>query len=128
MLDLSRVIKPESFGLMCKRMFKFDRNIRHVSVLDKNGRILAGGMRKGVKTLEPKEEDLRLMAHIVSESSTRETWDRYFGKTLYTIVRRENVTLMVFPNKNRLVFLTTEPDFSLQKISEIREILAVYQL
>jgi hypothetical protein len=64
----------------------------------------------------------------VSESSTRETWDRYFGKTLYTIVRRENVTLMVFPNKNRLVFLTTEPDFSLQKISDIREILAVYKL
>ncbi len=125
---MSHMVKPKSFDKMCKVIFKFDRTVRYVSVLDRNGRIIAGGMRKGVKSLEPKEEALRLMAHIVNESSTRETWDRYFGKTIYTIVRRENVTLMVFPNKNRLVFLTMEPDFSLEKISDIREILIEYDV
>jgi hypothetical protein len=120
------MIKQPTFESFRKAIFKLDRDIRYFSVVDRNGRIIEGGMRKGVRALEPKEEELRLMAHIVSESSTRETWDRYFGKTLYTIVRRENVTLMVFPNKKGLFLLTAEPDFSLPKIPEIREILARY--
>ncbi len=122
------MIKTQELEKLCHSIFKFHRDIRFAAVLDRNGRILAGGMRKGVRALEPKEEELRLMAHIVSESSTRETWDRYFGRTLYTIVRRENVVLMVFPNKNRLIFLTAEPDFSIHNTTEIREIIAGYKL
>jgi hypothetical protein len=80
-------------------------------------------MRRGIKALEPKEEELRLMAHIVSESSTRETWDSYFGKTLYTIIKREDVTLMVFPQNKRIVFITAEPVFNIHEIPDVREIL-----
>ena len=74
---------PKKFEKMCKKILKFNRKIRYVAVLDKNGRVTTGGMRRGIKALEPKEEELRLMAHIVSESSTRETWDTYFGNNLH---------------------------------------------
>ena len=114
---------PQTFEKMCKKIFKFNRKIRYVAVLDKNGRIISGGMRRGIKALEPKEEELRLMAHIVSESSTRETWDLYFGKTLYTIIKREDVTLMVFPQNKRIVFITAEPVFNIHEIPDVREIL-----
>lgn len=120
------MMRQRSLNDMCIKIFKLDKDIRYAAILDKNGRILAGGMRRGVRSLEPKEEELRLMAHIVSESSTRETWDKYFGKTLYTIVKRENVTLMVLPYKNRLLFITTEPEFVLSKVPEIRELLTEY--
>jgi len=114
---------PKTFGKMCKKIFKFNRKIRCVAVLDQYGRIISGGMRRGIKALEPKEEELRLMAHIMSESSTRETWDRYFGKTIYTVIKREYVTLMVFPQDKRLVFITSEPAFNIQEIPDVREIL-----
>jgi|TARA_B100001964_G_C14006215_1_gene497269 hypothetical protein len=114
---------PQTFEKMCKKIFKFNRKIRYVAVLDKNGRVISGGMRRGIKALEPKEEELRLMAHIVSESSTRETWDSYFGKTLYTIIKREDVTLMVFPQNKRIVFITAEPVFNIHEIPDVREIL-----
>jgi len=126
MQNLSGIIKPETYQKMFKKIFKFDRSIRYASILDKNGRLIYGGMRKGVRSLEPKDEELRLMAHIVSESGTRDTWDIYFGKTIFTIVKRENVTLMVFPFKNRLIFLTAEPDFSFQQIPELREIFNIF--
>lgn len=119
-------MQPKAFENLCTALFKLDREIRYAAVLDKNGRVLAGGMRKGVRALEPKEEELRLMAHIVSESSTRETWDKYFGKTLYTIIKRGMVVLMVFPYDKRLVFVTAEPTFPLQKIPDIRDILNEY--
>ncbi len=114
---------PKTFEKMCKKIFKFNRKIRYVAVLDKNGRIVSGGMRRGIKALEPKEEELRLMAQIVSESSTRETWDSFFGKTIYTIIKREYVTLMVFPREKRLVFITSEPGFNIHEIPDLREIL-----
>lgn len=120
---MSRLLTPPTFEKVCKKIFKFSRKIRYVAVLDKNGRIISGGMRRGIKALEPKEEELRLMAHIVNESSTRETWDVYFGKTIYTIIKRENVTLMVFPQEKRIVFITAEPGFNIQEIPDIREIL-----
>ena|SRR3972149_481167 len=120
-----KMSKP-SFESMFSVLFKIDREIRYASVIEKSGKVIAGGMRKGVRPLEPKEEELRLMAHIVSESTTRETWDKYFGKTTYTIVKRAKVILMIFPYENRLAFVTAEPTFSLQKISEIRDILNEY--
>lgn len=115
--------RGESFDDLRIKLFKFSRELRYAAVLDKNGRIITGGMRKGVKALEPKEEELRLMAHVVSESIARETWDSYFGKTIYTIVRRENVILMVFQGKKQLIFITAEPTFGLEKIAIIREML-----
>jgi hypothetical protein len=115
--------RGESFEDLRTKLFKFSRELRYAAVLDRNGRVISGGMRKGVRALEPKEEELRLMAHIVSESSTRETWDRYFGKTLYTIVRRDNVMLMVFQGRKQLIFITAEPTFGLEKIETIRAML-----
>ncbi len=115
--------KGESFDDLRTKLFKYSRELRYAAVLDRNGRVISGGMRKGVRALEPKEEELRLMAHIVSESSTRETWDRYFGKTIYTIVRRENVILMVFQGKKQLIFITAEPTFGLEKVAIVREML-----
>ncbi|MBI2937717.1 MAG: hypothetical protein HYY22_05870 [Thaumarchaeota archaeon] len=115
--------RGESFDDLRIKLFKFSRELRYAAVLDKNGRIVSGGMRKGVKALEPKEEELRLMAHVVSESIARDTWDTYFGKTIYTIVRRENVILMVFQGKKQLIFITAEPTFGLEKIAIVREML-----
>ncbi len=115
--------RGESFDDLRIKLFKFSRELRYAAVLDKNGRVVSGGMRKGVKALEPKEEELRLMAHVVSESIARETWDTYFGKTIYTIVRRENVVLMVFQGKKQMVFITAEPTFGLEKVAAIREML-----
>ena len=43
--------------------------------------------------------------------------------TIYTIIKREYVTLMVFPQDKRLVFITAEPGFNIQEIPDVREIL-----
>ena len=115
--------RGESFDDLRIKLFKFSRELRYAAVLDKNGRIVSGEMRRGLKALEPKEEELRLMAHVVSESIARDTWDTYFGKTIYTIVRRENVILMVFQGKKQLIFITAEPTFGLEKIAIVREML-----
>lgn len=121
-----RLLTPPTYEKLHKKVLKFNRKIRYIAILEKNGRRISGGMRRGIKSLEPKEEELRLMAHVESENSTRETWDSFFGKTLYTIVKRENVILLVFPRDNKIILVTTEPEFDINEIPDLREIIIEY--
>ena len=67
------------------------------------------------------------MANITVELSAEKTWDDYFGKTLYTFIKRENLNMLTFPVGTKLFYITTEPDFTLQQAQELRnQIVANY--
>ncbi len=101
-------------------VFKYDRRIRYAGILDQTGRLIAGGMRRGVPSLEPQSEDLRLIANITIQLSTDKTWDQYFGKTQFTFIKREKVNILTFNVGDKLVLVSTEPDFTLQQAQELR--------
>ncbi|MDA4128525.1 MAG: hypothetical protein OK422_03600 [Thaumarchaeota archaeon] len=101
-------------------MFKFDRRVRYAAVLDSTGALIAGGMRRGIPSLEPNSEDLRLIANLTIQLNTDKTWDRYFGKTQFTFIKREKVNIMTFYLGDKLLFVSTEPDFTLQQAQELR--------
>lgn len=109
-----------SYEKICAEMFKFDRRIRSAAVLDHSGRQIAGGMRKGIPSLEPVSEDLRLIANITIQLSTDKTWDQYFGKIQYTFMKREKLNVLTFNVGDKLLLVSTEPDFTLQQAQELR--------
>jgi hypothetical protein len=78
-------------------------------------------MRKGVPSLEPMSEDLRLMANLTIQLSTDKTWDRYFGAVQFTFIRREKVNLLVFPIGDKLFLISAEPDFMLEQAQALRD-------
>ena len=101
-------------------MYKFDRRVRFAGILDDSGRMIAGGMKRGIPSLEPQSEDLRLIANITIQLSTDKTWDKYFGKTQYTFIKREKVNILTFHVQTKLVLVSTEPDFTLQQAQDLR--------
>jgi Family of unknown function (DUF6659) len=105
---------------ICSEIFKYDRRVRAAIVLDESGRTIAGGMRKGIPSLEPQSEDLRLIANLTIQLSTDKTWDQYFGKTQFTFIRREKVNILTFPMGTKLFLVSTEPDFTLQQAQDLR--------
>jgi hypothetical protein len=112
---------------LCLQVFKFDRRVRYAGVLDDTGRIIAGGMRKGISSLEPASEDLRLMANLTIQIGTDKTWDQYFGKIQYTFVKREKVNMLIFGVGNNLMLITTQPDVDLEQIAQIRDmVITIY--
>jgi hypothetical protein len=112
---------------LCFQVFKFDRRVRYAAVLDDTGRIIAGGMRKGISSLEPASEDLRLMANLTIQIGTDKTWDQYFGKIQYTFVKREKVSMLIFGVGNNLMLITTQPDVDLEQIAQIRDtVITIY--
>ena len=80
----------------------------------------AGGMKKGIPSLEPQSEDLRLIAGMTVQLNTDRTWDRYFGKNQFTFMKREKLNIMTFYLGSKLVLVSTEPDFTLQQAQDLR--------
>ena len=101
-------------------IFKFDRRVRSAQILDQSGRQVAGGMRKGIPSLEPQSEDIRLIAGITIQINNDRTWDRYFGKNQYTFNKRERLNIMTFYLGEKLVLVSAEPDFTLQQAQDLR--------
>jgi hypothetical protein len=101
-------------------IFKFDRRVRSAQILDQSGRQIAGGMRKGIPSLEPQSEDIRLIAGITIQISNDKTWDRYFGKNQFTFNKRERLNIMTFYLGDKLVLVSAEPDFTLQQAQDLR--------
>jgi uncharacterized protein DUF6659 len=106
---------------LCFQIFKFDRRVRYAAALDDTGRIIAGGMRKGISSLEPASEDLRLMANLTIQIGTDKTWDQYFGKIQYTFVKREKVNMLIFGVGNNLMLITTQPEVDLEQLAQLRD-------
>jgi len=112
---------------LCFQIFKFDRRVRYAGVLDDTGRIIAGGMRRGISSLEPASEDLRLMANLTIQIGTDKTWDQYFGKIQYTFVKREKVNMLIFGVGTNLMLITTQPEVDLEEIAQLRDtVITIY--
>jgi hypothetical protein len=105
---------------ICTEIFKFDRRIRSAIILDQTGRQVAGGMRKGIPSLEPQSEDIRLIAGITIQISNDVTWDRYFGRIQFTYQKRERLSIITFYLGDKLVLVSAEPDFTLQQAQDLR--------
>ena len=105
---------------ICTEMYKFDRRVRYAAILDETGRQVAGGMRRGIPSLEPQSEDLRLIANLTIQLSTDKTWDGYFGRSQYTFIKREKVNILTFTIGSKLLLVSTEPDFTLQQAQDLR--------
>ncbi len=105
---------------ICTEMYKFDRRVRYAAILDESGRQIAGGMRKGIPSLEPQSEDLRLIANLTIQLSTDKTWDKYFGRSQFTFIKREKVNILTFAIADKLLLVSAEPDFTLQQAQDLR--------
>ena len=101
-------------------IFKFDRRVRSAQILDQSGRQVAGGMRKGIPTLEPQSEEIRLIAGITIQINNDKTWDRYFGKNVFTFNKRERLNILTFYLGDKLILASAEPDFTLQQAQDLR--------
>lgn len=100
------------------RIMKFDKRIRFAALVDGNGRILEGGMREGVEPLEPLEKTPHLIARLVTLEKAEDLAD-FFGKPEYSILVHEKITAMIFRSGKRLILVTADRKFALNKVARL---------
>ena len=88
------------FEKICNDVIILSQNIRSASVIDKMGKLVAGGMRQGVKSMESTVDSQKLYVEFALRSMMREEFDEEFGRTIDSFSVREKVMLASFPLDN----------------------------
>ena len=98
---MSEKDQNNEFEKICKDVFALSSAIRSAIVIDKMGRVVAGGMREGVRSMEEKSDSHKLHVQFALRSAMREDFDEQFGKTIYSFSERERIKLASFPLDNQ---------------------------
>ena len=93
----------DNFQLLCDNVFSLSPSIRFAGVINKMGRLIAGGMRHGLESLENKDDSLKLFVQFALRSRLRKDYDYVFGKSIYNFTEREKIKLASFPLDDNLI-------------------------
>jgi hypothetical protein len=93
----------DNFQLLCDNVFSLSPSIRFAGVINKMGRLIAGGMRHGLESLENKDDSLKLFVQFALRGRLRTDYDYVFGKSIYNFTEREKIKLASFPLDDNLI-------------------------
>ena len=79
-------------------------------------------MREGVQPIEPLEKTPHLIAKLVSVQKAEDLAD-FFGKPEYSILVHEEIMAMIFRAGRRLVLITADRKFALNKVARLRSLV-----
>ena len=98
----------DQFEKLCDSIFALSPNIRFVGVIDRMGKLIAGGMRQGLKSMENKQDSSKLYLEFALRNEMRKEFDAEFGKTIYSFSEREKIKLASFPLNDHLLRVSIE--------------------
>ena len=118
------ISKHHQFEKLCDDIFGLSQHIRFVGIITRMGKLVAGGMRQGMQSMEPREDSSKLYLEFALRNEMRKDFDAEFGRTIYSFSERERIKLASFPFNGYLLRISMEkevPHFEL--IEDILKIL-----
>lgn len=104
---------------LCNKIFALNPGIRSAGVISGNGKLVAGGMREGLQSLEDEIHEKRWFNQIAIRREMRSMFDDIFGKVQFTFVDRERVKQLTFYVRNEIVFVSLKPEVSARDTVDI---------
>ncbi len=74
-----------------------DKEIRFVGVINERGKLLAGGLREGLKSLEDPKDDEMLFMELALRVRMRKEFDKQLGAVKFAMSLRDKVIVMSYP-------------------------------
>ena len=104
---------------IAEKIITLDSNMRFASIIDLNGNILEGIMNEGKTSLESQKQEEYFCKQVAKRRKMRKEFDRQLGKVRYVHVEREKVTQLAIYTKRKIIFVTLEPELSIQRKMKI---------
>ena len=107
------------FTEKCKQLLEEDE-IRFSGIVDKNGKLIAGGFKEGLVPYEGDETKLQSFFDFVSKASIRKEFDESLGPINYLAARRDKAVLVSFPFpiSNILLLISAEPTVNIESLAK----------
>jgi hypothetical protein len=109
--------------LALEALLAFDPEVRCVIETRFSGEQIASVKRKGLESLEPESETVRVLDQTALGAGMGFSMNGYHGRVRVVIVARGRLSLIIFPLYDSLVLVSTDPEFPLQKTRRMAELL-----
>ena len=111
--------KTNNLDMLIQKIGKLHKKIRFVAIINKNGKILKTEMRDEVPSLLKTKNEEKFCQDVTIRRKMREEFDKSLGKVRFVNVERENISQIVMYAKNKSLFVTVEPEISINDKTQI---------
>ena len=111
--------KDEQLLKVVENILTLDTAMRFASILDLKGNIIEGIMKDRKNSLESQKQQEKFCKDAAKARKMREAYDKKLGKVRYVHTERENVTQITVYVKKYTIFITMEPELSVNKKLQI---------
>jgi len=111
--------KDEQLLNVAENILALNTVMRFASILDLKGNIIEGIMKDRKTSLESQKQQEKFCKDAAKARKMREAYDRKLGKVRYVHTERENVTQITVYIKKYTIFITMEPELSVNKKLQI---------
>ncbi len=97
-----------------------ESEIRFAGIVDKNGKLVAGGFKEGITPYENDETKLQSFFEFVSKASIRKEFDESLGPINFIAARRDKAVLVSFPFPvtQILLLISAEPTVNIEILAK----------
>jgi len=111
--------KDEQLLNVAENILALNTAMRFASFLDLKGNIIEGIMKDRKTSLESQKQQEKFCKDAAKARKMREAFDKKLGKVRYVHTERENVTQITVYIKKYTIFITMEPELSVNKKLQI---------
>jgi len=104
---------------MCDRIFSINKDIRFVGFINKAGKLIKGGMREGLASLDDEIHQKRWFNQVAMRAEMYEMFNKIYGKTYMVYVERERLKQLTFYRGDNILLVTLQPTVDGNKALEI---------
>ncbi len=107
------------FSEKCSQLLG-ESEIRFAGIVDNDGKLVAGGFKKGLIPYEGDETKLQSFFDFVSKASIRKEFDESLGPINYLAARRDKAVLVSFPFPitHILLLISAEPTVNIESLAK----------
>lgn len=103
---------------LCNDVKNLDEKIRFSGVINQRGRLVAGGIKQGVKSFSSEKEDEMMFMELALRVQMRKEFDKQLGCVKFSMSLREEALAMSFPIDTDSLLVYAEKDADYKALPE----------
>jgi hypothetical protein len=103
----------------CSNILAVSPRIRYAGIINKFGRTMAGGLRKGVVPLLKPDEARDEHFIEATRNQLRKNFERSIGREEYTLTENEKVKIVTFSSKEHFYYITMDKETPTNEVIKI---------
>ena len=105
----------------CNNILAISPRIRYAGIMNRFGRTLAGGLRKGVVPLLKPDEARNEYFIEATRNQLRKNFNESIGKTEYTFTENEKVKILTMASEEHFYYITMDKETAASDVAKIIE-------